>query len=55
MLPYLWIAIGVVVVVTLMVWGDDGKLWKNWLGQLGVLALILAVGGAIVWVSTYGN
>lgn len=44
-----------IAIITFMVWGDGGPLWKNWLSQLGVILAILAVGGTIVWVSTYGN
>lgn len=42
-------------VVAFMCWGDDGPLWRNMAQGIAVFAAIAAVGGAVIWVGTYGT
>lgn len=49
------IGAGVLAVIAFMCWGDDGPLWRNMLYGLGMCGLIASVGGAIIWVSSYGT
>lgn len=55
MVTYAVIGIVFLAVVAFMCWGDDGPLWKNMGQGIAVFAGLAAIGGAIIWVSSYGT